>query len=59
MQGFPFETDEERTGLTKIYIDNNDRMMVPLRAVFEYCGWNVGWDNDLKEVTLQNFGGEK
>ena len=58
MKALPFETDEERQGLTKIYINDDDRMMVPLRAVFEFCGWSIGWDNELKEVTLQNFKGE-
>lgn len=32
-------------------INENKRILVPLRAIFEYLGVSVGWDQDLMQVT--------
>mgnify|MGYP000968172792 FL=1 len=34
------------------YIDENDRLMVPLRAIVEALGAKVAWNPDTKSITI-------
>ncbi len=38
------------------FIDENGRTLVPLRAVMEAFGANVGWDNDIRAAVLEKEG---
>lgn len=38
------------------YIDNNDRLMVPLRAIVEALGAEVGWEPKTSTVTITGNG---
>ncbi|MDD4239332.1 MAG: copper amine oxidase N-terminal domain-containing protein, partial [Desulfotomaculaceae bacterium] len=40
------------------YIDEHDRTMVPLRAIAEALGAEVGWDGQTMVVTIQRDGRE-
>lgn len=55
MRLIPYEDDLGRTGLTTNKIVRN-RMLVPIRKVFEYCGWNVLWNTTTREVIITNGG---
>ena len=51
-----YESDEGRKGLTVNYIDDDaDRMLVPIRKVFEFIGCSVEWDGDNQEVIIRNY----
>jgi len=50
-----FEVDENRQALTTSFLDENDRMQIPVRAVCEFLGLTVEWVDGEKEVIIRNF----
>lgn len=46
------EIDLSKSGLSTYIFDENDCVMVPLRAVAEKMGYTVGWDGDNQTVTV-------
>jgi len=51
----PFETDSSRVGLTKSFVDENNRIQIPLRTPTEFLGLSVGWNEETREITIKNF----
>ena len=46
------EVDLSKSGLSTYIFDENDCVMVPLRAVAEKMGYTVDWDSENKAVTV-------
>ena len=55
MDKVPFEKDEDRQGLTRIFLDQNDRLQIPIRALLEFLGLNVEWVEETREVVIRNY----
>ena len=51
-----YEDDLSRRNLTYHFIDENNRILVPVRKVFEVIGnYNVEWDGTNNIVTIKNY----
>jgi len=51
---FYYEDDIDRRELTKHFVDENDRTLVPIRKPFEIIvGAKVSWDNDRKMAIIE------
>lgn len=51
-----YEDEEERKDLTYHFLNEDDRIMIPVRKIFEYiANCNVYWDNETQEVIIRNY----
>lgn len=41
-------------GVTNV-INDDDRMLVPVRKLFEFLGWRVRYNHDTKTITIDNY----
>lgn len=51
---YGLSTTKYEEGVTN-YINEDDRMLIPLRPVAEFFGWNVKYDHATRNITIDNY----